>query len=147
MRCAAFRLHPLRRSYRRRRRGAAAVEFAVVAPVFFLLILGMIEFGRMLMVQQLITLASREGARAAVLEGGSAANVTRQVRSDLAGSQITAASLQVRIEPDPGTASAGTPIRVTVTIDCADVSWLATPLLMTDRQLTATTTMRREAAN
>ena len=147
MRRAAFRLHPLCRSFRRTRRGAAAVEFAVVAPVFFLLILGMIEFGRMLMVQQLITLAAREGARTAVLDGGSTASVIQQVRDDLAGSQITANSLQVRVEPDPGSATAGTPIRVIVTVDCADVSWLATPLLMTDRRLTATTTMRRETAN
>src|SRR5205823_8867626 len=43
------------RLYRRNRRAAAAVEFAVVAPVFFLLVFGMIEYGRMVMVQQVIT--------------------------------------------------------------------------------------------
>ncbi len=39
------------------------MEFAVVAPVFLLLVFGMIEYGRMVMVQQVITNASREGAR------------------------------------------------------------------------------------
>jgi hypothetical protein len=33
------------------RRGAAIVEFALVAPVFFALILGIIEFGLMLIVR------------------------------------------------------------------------------------------------
>ncbi len=56
------------RPCRRNRRGAAVVEFAVVAPVFFLLVFGMIEFGRAIMVQQILTNASREGARVAVLD-------------------------------------------------------------------------------
>ena len=56
-------------SYRKKRRGAAAVEFAVVAPIFLLLVFGMIEYGRMVMVQQVLTNASREGARCAVLDG------------------------------------------------------------------------------
>ena len=42
-------------SCRRNRRGTAAVEFALVAPVFFLLVFGMIEYGRMVMVQHVIT--------------------------------------------------------------------------------------------
>ena len=43
------------------RRGVATVEFAIVAPLFFLLVLGCIEFGRALMVQQMLTNASRVG--------------------------------------------------------------------------------------
>ena len=39
------------RPCRRNRRGAAVVEFAIVAPLFFLMIFGMIEFGRAIMVQ------------------------------------------------------------------------------------------------
>ena len=61
--CSVDRVLPL---HRRKRRGAAVVEFAIVAPLFFLLIFGMIEYGRMVMVQQVITNASREGARRAV---------------------------------------------------------------------------------
>ena len=38
---------------RERRRGAAAAEFAIVLPVFVLLIVGILEFGRMIMVQSL----------------------------------------------------------------------------------------------
>src|SRR5262245_57058974 len=57
------------RLFRRNRRAAAAVEFAVVAPIFLLLVFGMIEYGRMVMVYQIVTNASREGARAAVLDG------------------------------------------------------------------------------
>ncbi len=55
-----LKVENLCRSCRRNRRGAAAVEFAIVAPVFFLLVFGMIEYGRMVMVQQVITNASRE---------------------------------------------------------------------------------------
>src|SRR5262249_39362220 len=40
------KLEKLCRTCRRNRRGAAAVEFAVVSPVLFLLIFGMIEYGR-----------------------------------------------------------------------------------------------------
>ena len=49
--------------FRKNRLAAAAVEFAVVAPVFLLLVFGMIEYGRMVMVYQILTNASREGAR------------------------------------------------------------------------------------
>jgi Flp pilus assembly protein TadG len=35
----------------RNRQGAAVVEFALVAPLFFLLVFGIIEFGRLIMVQ------------------------------------------------------------------------------------------------
>ena len=61
------------------RRGVAAVEFALVAPLFFTLILGIIEFGRMMMVQEILVNAAREGARAAILPGETDAQVTTTV--------------------------------------------------------------------
>src|SRR5579884_3784762 len=45
------------------RRGATAVEFALVAPVFFMFILGLIELGRGMMVQSLLENAARAGVR------------------------------------------------------------------------------------
>lgn len=52
---------------RRRDRGAAAVEFALVVPMLLLLVFGIIDFGRMLNVKITLTQAAREGARAAAV--------------------------------------------------------------------------------
>lgn len=48
-------------------RGAAIVEFAIILPLLFMLILGIIEFGLLLYNKAIITNASREGARAGVV--------------------------------------------------------------------------------
>lgn len=47
------------------RRGVAMLEFAVVAPVLFMLMFAVIEYGRFLMIRQLLDNAAREGARMA----------------------------------------------------------------------------------
>jgi len=122
------------------------VEFAVVAPVFFLLVFGMIEFGRMIMVQQVITNASREGGRRAVLEGATRTNVLSTVNSYLTSGQVAGNSLRVSIDPNPATATEGTPITVTVNVSFSDVSWLPTPVFLSGRELRATSTMRRESS-
>ena len=80
-----FSLHKLWGSYRRKR-GAAAVEFAIVAPLFFMLLFGMIEYGRCVLVQQMLTNASREGARRGVLDGTTTQDVVDVVQSYLASS-------------------------------------------------------------
>ena len=47
---------------RDQRRGAVAVEFAVIAPVFLAIALGIIEVGRVVEAQNLLETAAREGA-------------------------------------------------------------------------------------
>lgn len=125
-----------------KRRGTAAVEFALVAPVFFLLVFGMIEFGRMIMVQQVLTNASREGARAAVLDGATSGSVTSTVNSYLAGAALGSASITMT-PTDPTTAGAGQPVTVAVQLPFSSVSWLP-PMFLQGAQLSATTVMRRE---
>ena len=49
--------------------GAAAVEFALILPLLILVVFGIIEFGLLLYNQQVITNASREGARAGIVVG------------------------------------------------------------------------------
>lgn len=51
------------RQMKRRQDGIAAVEFAIVLPVLILILFGITEFGLVLFNQQVITNASREGAR------------------------------------------------------------------------------------
>jgi hypothetical protein len=50
--------------------GASALEFAVVAPLLILLLIGMIEFGWVFQNQLAITHAAREGARLAAVNDG-----------------------------------------------------------------------------
>ncbi|MGH9226706.1 MAG: TadE/TadG family type IV pilus assembly protein [Acidimicrobiales bacterium] len=60
------RSRPLPRFLRRDEHGAAAVEFAIIAIPFFLLLYGLVVFGMALAVKQSVTNAAAEGARAAV---------------------------------------------------------------------------------
>lgn len=125
------------------RRGAAVVEFAAVAPVLFLLIFGMIEFGRMVMVQQVLTNASREGARVGILDGATNSEVTNVVNNYLTAANINGA----QVETDPkniASAGAGDSVKVIVTVDFNKVTWLPAPIFLGGKGLTATTVMRRE---
>ena len=49
------------------RRGQAVVEFALVLPVFLLLLLAAVEFGRAYLKLHILTNAAREGARMGML--------------------------------------------------------------------------------
>jgi len=132
--------------HRRKRRGAAAVEFAIVAPLFFLLVFGMIEYGRMVMVQQVITNASREGARRAVLDGATTTEVRTKVNNYLESAGIAQNDEYITVSPDPPT-SAGyrEPVSVSVTVPFSEVSWIPAPMFLKGVDLSATTVMSRES--
>jgi len=134
------------RLFRRYRRAAAAVEFAVVAPVFLLLVFGMIEYGRMVMVYQVITNASREGARAAVLDGATTNSVTTAVNDYLTTGAVSGATVTVSPNPPSG-AQNGDPVTVTVSIPFSQVSWLPSPMYLGSRTLSSATVMRRESSD
>jgi Flp pilus assembly protein TadG len=135
-----------RRAARRpgERRGAAAVEFAVVSPLLVMLLLGVIEFGRMSMVQQAITTAAREGAREAIVDGSTESQVRSTVNSYLAAGGIRGAT--VTLTPDlGGTVHHGEAVSVSVSIPFAQVSWLPAPHFLGGRTLSSTSIMRRES--
>lgn len=50
-----------------RQRGAAVVEFALILPMFLLIVFGTIQFGLVLYDKAVITNASREAARAGIV--------------------------------------------------------------------------------
>lgn len=119
------------------------VEFAVVAPVFITLVFGMIEYGRMVMVQQLITNAAREGARVGVLDGATTAAVQTSVGTYLTNSSVNGATVTVSPSP-PSSAGYGEPVTVTVSIPFASVSWIPAPMFLSGKTLTSKSVMRRE---
>jgi Flp pilus assembly protein TadG len=135
-----------RRSKVGKRRGAAIVEFAVVAPIFLTLIAGTIEIGRAIVVVQLLTNASREGARVGGYSTTSATStVTTAVNSYLSNEGISGATTTVSPSP-PSAAAEGSPVSVTVSIPYSSVSWLPSPFFLGGQTLQATSVMCREPA-
>ena len=120
-----------------RRRGASLVEFAIVAPIFFMLVLGIFEFGRAMMVQSLLANASQQGARAGALVGAQTSDVTSAVNTYLSSAGITGAATTVTPSPPSG-ASPGQDIKVTVSIGYAQVSWLPSPSYLKTATLSST---------
>src|SRR5215471_12452496 len=68
-----------------RRTAANLVEFAIVAPVMFLFIMAIFEFGRTFMVMELLTEGARVGCRQAIVEGTTSAQIQQTVTSYLTG--------------------------------------------------------------
>ncbi len=130
-----------RRSFRRHR-GVAAVEFAIVAPIFFLMVLGIIEIGRAMMVQQVLINASRVGARRAVMLSSDEQSVIDAVTEYAAGVGVN--GVEASVSPNPATAAAGVPVTVNVTIGFEQVSWLPAPWIMGGRDLSSSSVMRKE---
>lgn len=130
------------------RRGATLVEFAFVAPVFFLIVLGLIEIGRACMVTELLREAARRGCRAGVIEGTSSSSIQSAATNFLTSVGINGESANVYINDSPvgstnvSTMPAYTEITVVVTVPIADVAW--TPIKFVTGNLSGQYTMRRE---
>jgi Flp pilus assembly protein TadG len=124
------------------RRGTAVTEFAIVAPLFFLMIIGFLEFGRALMVQQVLINASRVGARQASTASATTGEVESVVQDYTAG--VTVSGVTVTVSPDPSTAAPGTAITVTTAVPFSEVSWMSSPWFLQGKTLTASSQMRKE---
>jgi len=124
------------------RRGASAVEFAIVAPLFFLLIIGIVEFGRALMVQQILTNASRVGAREAITLSTTQSEVVSAATNYASSTSVP--GVNVGVSPSPSTAVAGDMVSVTVSIPYSDITWIPAPWFLSSTTLTATSAMRKE---
>lgn len=132
----------MRASRSRKRRGVAAVEFAIVSPFLILLVFGIIECGRAIMVQQVLTNASREGARRAILEATTTSEVTTIVSDYLTNGSIAGAT--VTVSPTPlSSAGFGDPVTVTVSVPYDQVSWIPS-WFMGGRTLSASTQMHAD---
>lgn len=93
-----------KRRGRRLGNGQSLVEFAVVFPVFMLVLSGILDFGFMLYSRMSVISATREGARAAVAQADDVTVIPTLVRnavwSAVSGTGLTLGNLQ-----DPPTVS------------------------------------------
>lgn len=130
-----------------RRSGAALVEFALVAPLLLLVMLGMIEVGRGIMVTEILGHAARIGARTGAISTGTTSSVTSAVNDMMTGASLTGYTLQVKVNgvvSDLSTAKTGDEITVTVSIPYANVTWVGNPRFLSGKSLKGQCTMRRE---
>lgn len=72
----------------RRQHGAAAMEFALVLPIFLLILYGLITFGAAFYTQLAISRAVEDGARAAIQPGITDDLIKSEVINSLAASSI-----------------------------------------------------------
>jgi Flp pilus assembly protein TadG len=133
------------RPVRRVRRGALMVELALSLPLFLTLAVGFLELGQATMVQQILTNAAREGARAGSLQGGTNTAVTTAVTQYLAAGNITSPSVTTTITPaDLTTAHSGTTVTVAVAAPFDALSWLPVRWFLGGATLASQCAMRHE---
>lgn len=131
----------------RRQRGVAAVEFGLIASVFFTLLLGIMEFGRVLFYWNTAAEVTRWGARMAVVCDAREAIIKNRMSEMLP--VLKSASISMAYEPSGCDVDADT-ARATcrsVSVSVANVS-IATviPLVpLTISMPPFTTTMSRES--
>ena len=136
----------LRRRFRNRP-GQGLVEFALIAPMLLVLMMGLVHFARAWNIRHVVTDAAREGARNLAVDNASITtdSVTAIIHSALytSGLDTTAATIVL----DDGQSLTGNPARVTIQypytigIFQSFLGWLAS-----DTQFTIGTTfvMRNE---
>ena len=107
-----------------------------------MMVVGFIEFGRALMVQQVLINASRVGARQAITTGATQTEVTSAVEDYTAA--LAVPDVDVAVTPNPADADPGDPISVTTSVDFNDVSWMASPWFLGGVTLSASSEMRKE---
>jgi Flp pilus assembly protein TadG len=154
-------MSPLRNRTSSRRRGIAAVEFAVCVPILLLLLLGIWEVGRMVEIEQVVFNSAREGARVAAAGAyidslNNAHNITttdvqNRVNNYIQAHALDTTGLQVQFVDvttggvsDPYLAhptTAGDTVRdtfyVTVSLPFNNVRWVILPLVTGTTNVTA----------
>ncbi len=81
-------------------RGAVAAEFALLLPVILLILFGTIEFGMIMYSREVITNASREGARAGIVQVSpkpTAGAITTIATTYLTGTGIKPADVTITV--------------------------------------------------
>lgn len=122
------------------------VEFALVAVIFFTMVLAIIEFGRAFMLRHQLNDAARVGCRTAILQGKSSQNIKDVVTAYLQQSGITSQTTTVKVNGAEGealSAPAEAEITVVVSVPMEKVTWLPGMKYVTGT-LTGQFTMRRE---
>ncbi len=131
----------------RSRRGLSIIEAAIVFPLLLLFLLGVIEYGWMMLKNQELKNASRHGARVGVREIATNAQVTAAVDQIMGDAGMSGSGYVITLTPaDVSTVAPGSTITVHISVPYANVGLTGTPFLPTPTSLIEETTMVKEGA-
>jgi Flp pilus assembly protein TadG len=138
-------MKPVRSSPRNScRRGAVTVEFALTVPIFFLVLFGSIELARLNMLRTSIENAAYEGARRAIVPGGTAADAQDGARVILTA--VSARHAQVDVDP-PIIDADTTQVTVTVAVPLRKNLWVFAPAFTGTSDMVRSCTLSVERTN
>jgi hypothetical protein len=135
-------------------RGTAVVEFALVAPILFLLVFGIIDFARMMNYYNVMTQLAAQGARAAAVNrnpDGTAitgpSSIQQMIIDKYTGpSEVKNDSSYHVCILDPVPVKSGDPVTVKTEFDFDFIPFIRVASGLTGKlHLTATSTLRAEA--
>ncbi|MGQ9824605.1 MAG: TadE/TadG family type IV pilus assembly protein [Desulfotomaculales bacterium] len=129
----------MRGKAKRREKGQALVELALLLPVLLLLLGGIVEFGRIFHAYLVITSASREGVRSAVV-----GEPYEEVRAKVFASAATLDEDRLAFSLDPEDYGRGDMLTVTVTYNVDLIFPFFGAVIPDPFPLRAATTMRVE---
>lgn len=129
--------------HRTRRNGAVLIEFALAAPITFIMVFALIEFSRVAMLTNTAENAAYEGCRAALIPGGTA----DQARTAASRLMSSIGAVNPTITVSPATITEATDeITVEVSLSLNTNAWLI-PTFMRNQTLIKRCKLTRESAS
>jgi Flp pilus assembly protein TadG len=105
-------------------RGNSLVEFALISFMFVIVLAGVVEMGRMVLVYNTIANAAREGTRYAIVHGadqtvspsgpGNVTNVQTVVKNFASAGLVNTSAMTITVSYPNGNNTAGSPVTVKV---------------------------------
>ncbi len=128
------------RNQSQQRRGVTAVEFAIVAPVFFLILFASIELSRLNVMRNTADHAAYEAARAALVPGATADDAVAAANQllDIVGARGTTVTVNPSVLTDDTRK-----VNVKIELPFAENAFLV-PVFLKNGTVTAESTLRTE---
>lgn len=128
-------------SYKSSRRGSTTVEFALTAPILFLLVFGAVEFSRANILRHTAVIAATEAARSGIVPGATAEECLEKAHNELAIVGIRSAT--VEIDPSEIT-SATDEVSVSVEVPLNSSNGFILPGFLNGKKVEKSVTLKRE---
>ena len=122
------------------RSAAVVVEFAICAPILFMLFFASLEFSRVNMIRQSIENAVYEGARRGIVPGATAADCRSAAQAVL--NSVFARDATISVTPTVITQDTSE-VTVAVTVPVNNNSWVV-PVFFANKTISSAMTLKRE---